>query len=280
MSWLSKPLDNSMYLHNPELNSADYVIPTLDLTSPTPAYPLSYTKNLIVGINVSTLLNENNKVILASILGAFIVKLNRYSIASNSKTKSYKAPSGFYMSYLDLVIANAKSAMSNLVIYMNTGSSSVSEAKNPFNTSDKPESSKSKETIDDRINRAQLLDQDREDETYFSRMSSSLRNRIQPILIELTRQNPLVDKAGVEKTMGLYQILFNAKTKARVELKVLEYLTTSSDITLDYNTRVEINIRIVHLEQIMEEVDSRLKQIYKNLSQGQRQDVKENYKNG
>lgn len=92
MSWLSKPLDNSMYLHNPELDSVDYVMPTLDLTSPTPAYSLSYTKNLIAGINVSTLLNENNKVILASILGAFIVKLNRYSIASNSKTKSYKAP--------------------------------------------------------------------------------------------------------------------------------------------------------------------------------------------
>lgn len=195
MSWLSKPLDNSMGLHNPELNSADYAMPIPDLTNSTPVYPLSYTKNLIAGINVSTLLNENNKVILASILGAFIIKLNKYSIASNSKTESYKAPSGFYLSYLDLVVANAKSAMSNIVLYMNTGSSSVSEGKKPVKVSEpvplsKEDKSKAKQ---DKLRTVTEYGNDLDENSYIPKLSASIRENLTPYMIQHMSENPITE---------------------------------------------------------------------------------------
>lgn len=206
MSWLSKPLDNSMGLHNPELNSANYVMPIPDLTNSTPAYPLSYTKNLIAGINVSTLLNQNNKVILASILGAFIIKLNKYSIASNSKTESYKAPSGFYLSYLDLVVANAKSAMSNIVLYMNTGSSSVSEGKKPVKVSEsvplsKQAKPKAKQDKQDKLRTIAEYGMELDENSYIPKLSASIREDLTPYIIEHMRENPIIEIKDEEEAV-------------------------------------------------------------------------------
>lgn len=51
------------------------------------------------------------------------------------------------MSYLDLVFANAHSAMNNIVVHMNTGSSSVSEGKKPVKNSESVSSSEQGESV-------------------------------------------------------------------------------------------------------------------------------------
>ena len=278
MSWLSKPLDNSMYLHNPELDSVDYVMPTLDLTSPTPAYSLSYTKNLIAGINVSTLLNENNKVILASILGAFIVKLNRYSIASNSKTKSYKAPWGFYMSYLDLVVANAKSAMGNLVIYMNTGSSSVSEGKKPVKVSESVPLSKQAKAKQDKLITIAEYGKDLDENSYILKLSASIRENLTPYMVQHMRENPIIEMKDEEEAVCYWTIIRNIKHKAIVEYKTLGSLLYQSNTELSEKIKAEVIMRRGYLEVIKDDTSKDCNTAYRNLSTAQRKYVMDVYK--
>ena len=280
MSWLSKPLDNSMGLYNPELNSVDYAMPIPDLTNSTPVYPLSYTKNLIAGINVSTLLNQKNKVILASILGAFIIKLNKCSIASNSKTESYKAPSGFYLSYLDLVVANAKSAMSNIVVYMNTGSSSVSEGKKPVKASElvplsKEDKSKVKQ---DKLRIIAEYGKDLDENSYISKLSASIRENLTPYMVQHMRENPIIETQDEEEAVCYWIIIRNVKHKAIVEYNTLGNLLYHSNIELSEKIKAEVIMRRGYLEMIKDDTSKDCTAVHRNLSKAQRKYVMDVYK--
>lgn len=289
MSWLSKPLGNNSDLHNPDLNSGHNVISKFDHINPISSHTLSHTKNLISGIIVSTLTSEHNKLILASILGAFIVKLNKCTIAPDSKTDSSKPWSGFNVSYLDLVVANARSVMNNIIVYINTDSESVplseqdiseqeAEAKVSQDISEVAENKSEvtqdiPATLENRYQEMVDNHMELDFKPYFKNLTLSQMRKMYPFISVHVDKSPFcAEKPGNirDEHVDRWTSVRNLIQKTTVEHKSLYDLLSGRVIKVTESQKGEIIERRAYLEFMVEDAIEVKDELYSLLSSDQK----------
>lgn len=182
------------------------------------------------------------------------------------------------MSYLDLVVANAKSAMGNLVIYMNTGSSSVSEGKKPVKVSESVPLSKQAKAKQDKLITIAEYGNDLDENSYILKLSASIRENLTPYMIQHMRENPIIEMKDEEEAVCYWTIIRNIKHKAIVEYKTLGSLLYQSNTELSEKIKAEVIMRRGYLEVIKDDTSKDCNTAYRNLSTAQRKYVMDVYK--
>ena len=160
------------------------------------------------------------------------------------------------------------------------GPSSVKEGKQPINTSDLPSSKANKAiALEEQISIAERADMERHDDNFFDKLTDEARESIKPYMIGFVHENPLNTGTFTNRYVTLYQALWNTKNKSIVERRMLDYLTMTSGIKFDDQTKIQMLIRKQELSIIEEAADNKLKQSYNDLSKKNKKFVDIRFKN-